>query len=558
VFLALGGTLQSIVAQAREIAGLSKQAAGLGTVGESAQSLQTLEQILAAAIEVRALGQLCREQLHRSLVHLERCHTPMDRLLKLPTVLKTVGILSRIEASHVDSDSASVSTLTADMDDMTREIAKHVAAAGGQAATLSQLIKAGTEHLDEVADRERDQTADLIRQTSAVIGSFRARQEAANRAALKIDKQYGEIRLAIDKVVMSLQAEDMARQRIEHVLEALDQITAGVPTMNLHSGDADVLALQRSQLLSTRNFLSGSIASVRDHLQSLAPHLDALTKETSSLASQTDEEGHSFATEVNGKLDALCSIFGPYLNSARTVVSTVDSVLPGLAKMASAVRELEEIQASIRIMALNAKIKTKRLGKHGTVIGALAVELYEIARQSDSDTQEVRESLHAVQGPLQGMGKQKATSSSLSSNMMQWSGAKMKEEMGSLIASVIGDSQELSKLLAVLLEKAAKLRTDLDAAAAAADRGGVVTQTFDGVLKELDRDLRRMGCSPDVALSRDGKTARLSTLYTMQMERRVHEQSLGGGTPALEAAGRTQSAADEIAPDDLGCDVELF
>jgi hypothetical protein len=553
VFLALGGALQSVATQARAVAGLSKSAISLGTAGKSDESMGKLQLILGDAIQVQAMGRVSRDKLHEVFGHLKRCHTPLSHLMKLPSVLSTVGMLYRIEASRLEGTSIkgvtiNVSSLTADMDQMGKEIGARVSAVGSEAARLAQLFQGGTEHMDQVEEQERGEAANLIQQTSAVIASFRARQLAANESALKIDKHYADMRLASDRIVMSLQSEDMARQRIERVQEALAQIASGADTGGLQAGDANILMLQRSQLLSTRGLLSEAIASVREGLRSLGPRLDTLAAESSSWASKTDKEGHSFSTEVKSKLTSLCSIFDSYLLSARNVVSTVDSVLPGLAAMTNAVNEVEEIHASIRILALNAGIKTARSGKLGAAIGTLAVELHGIAKQSDGDTRGLLQSLHAMQGPLSEMEKQKVTS--LSSNLMQWSGARMTEEMHSFVDPVIAESAKLSEMLATLTEKTAKLRIDLKNASDIAERAGVVLQTFESVLTQLDRDLKAMGYSPDAAFATPGGTARLSTLYSMESERVIHEQMLAGKDAA-------KLAAASKAPD-LGNDVELF
>jgi hypothetical protein len=258
VFLALGGALQSVAVEAREVAGLSKAAVGLGTAGESDQSMHKLQLILTDAVQVQALGQVSREKLHEVFSHLKQSRAPLGRLMNLPSVLNIVGMLYRIEASRLESASINVSSLTADMDGMGRQIGKRVATVGTQ-------------------------------------------------------------------------------------------------------------------------------------------------------------------------------------------------------------------------------------------------------------------------------------------------------EMNLLIDPVLADSLKLSKMLAVLFEKTAKLRADLESAVAVAERAGVVIQVFDSVLEELDRNLGRMGYSPGTALSHDGKTARLSALYSMESERLVHEQLLGVGKPAPDAAGATPPAADE-----LGSNVELF
>ena len=549
VFLELGTSLQSIVTQARELAELSKSAAKLGTEASSASPLQTLQQALADASQMHASGQMSQKKLHQVLSCLHQCQTPMARLMKLPFLLGAVGMLSRIEASRLESSTINVSSLTADMGGLSEEIGKQVMAVGDEADRLSLLIKEGTAHLDEVEQQQNNQAEELIRQTNAVLTSFRARQEDASRAALTIDERYGAVRHAADKIVMSLQCEDIARQRIEHVQEALSHIAEATSAEMLDSSHMRVLVLQRSQLLSTRDFLSESITAFRRELHSLNSTLTALTSETSTLSSQIDEEGHSFSTEVTNKLDTLCAIFAQYFATARVVETTVDSVLPGVAQMARAIAEVEEIQSSISLMALNAEIKTGHLGKHGAAIGALATKLRAITVQSDRDTTAVLTSLHATQSFLDEMAAQKVTSSA---SLAHHDADTMKEQVGALIDSVVTASQGLPNMLSLLFEKAAHMRTELDEAAAVAERANLVTQIFEDVLDRLDRALSDMGHAPGVVISSDGATAALSALYSMQSERDIHEKVLGVNVDG-PATGELQPPQG-----DLGSDIELF
>jgi hypothetical protein len=277
--------------------------------------------------------------------------------------------------------------------------------------------------------------------------------------------------------------------------------------------------------------------------------LTALTSETSTLASQMEEEGHSFSTVVTSKLDTLCEIFAQYFASARAVEATVDSVMPGVLQMARAITEVEEIQSSISLMALNAEIKTGHLGKHGAAIGALATELRAITVQSDRDTRAVLTSLHATQPFLDDMAAQKVVSSS---SLRHGDADAMKRQVGALIDSVVSASQALPKMLSLLFEKAAHMRIELENTSSVAERASMVTQTFDQVLERLDCDLANMGYAPGFVLSHDSTTAGLSALYSMQSERDIHEQVLGARTEA-PAAGEPKPPQD-----DLGSNIELF
>jgi hypothetical protein len=99
-----------------------------------------------------------------------------------------------------------------------------------------------------------------------------------------------------------------------------------------------------------------------------------------------------------------------YFASARTVVSIVHTVLPSLEDMTGAVAEVEDIQSSIRLMALNTEIKTAHLGHEGVAMGVLASELHKITEQSEGDTRVILECLHAMEDVLKALGTHDAPS----------------------------------------------------------------------------------------------------------------------------------------------------
>jgi hypothetical protein len=105
-------------------------------------------------------------------------------------------------------------------------------------------------------------------------------------------------------------------------------------------------------------------------------------------------------------------------------------------------------------------------------------------------------------------------------------------------------------MLATLTEKTAKLRVDLKDAFGTAERAAVVIQTFEGILKQLDSNLKALGHVPGATLAVGKGTAHLSTLYSMESERLIHEQTMAGKDASKLAATPK--------PPDPGNDVELF
>lgn len=553
MFLELGSALQTIAAQARDIVAVSKNVTGLGAAAEADGPISMLQQLLRDAEQMGSLGKDSRAELHEALAQLAACRVPLEQLSKLPSRLNTVGMLSRIEASRLENGTINVSSLTGDMDGMAADIEKHVTAVVAGAGRLTNVLKDGTGKLDDAEERERSQGAHLVRQVHEVLGSFRSRRDASNAVACKIDEAFVGVHQSTDKIVFSLQAEDIARQRIEHIDEALGSLSFSFEEGQKASEQGGMLRLQWSQLRSTRDFLSGSIAAIHDALRSLGPRLDAVTGETQSLASQTNEDGQSFAATVQERLSALATIFGQYLQSTRAVVTTVDSVLPCVAEMTGAVNGVEEIQASIRLMALNAEIKTAHLGEHGAAMGVLASELHKITAQSDGNTQRVLQGLFGMKEVLAQLADQKSSFTSATLSSADAEG--VKKEVAHLTEAVIVDSQKLPVMLAALFDKAGKLCTHLDGALTAVDQGNVLIRTFDDVLKTLDDNLVQLGFGQDSPMAEGLAATDLSKRYSMHSERRVHDEVFGTGISSdAVATAATPTSSDN----ELGDNVELF
>lgn len=228
----------------------------------------------------------------------------------------------------------------------------------------------------------------------------------------------------------------------------------------------------------------------------------------------------------------------------------IESVLPAMEKISTAASLVEEIQSSIRLVALNAEIKTAQLGQHGAGLGVLAGELHRVTGRSDDDSRGFLQSLHDVQSLLEEIKAQQGQSSS--SIVLHRDREGMKKEADSLIDSALTASNGLPKILAQLSESASQLRIDLETAAGIAERGGVLIQAFDSLVEKLEHGIGHMECSLDAASSHSGTTASLSMLYSMESERHVHERTFGGGVATPEGAGLPQPE------DELGSNVELF
>ena len=541
----LAGALQSISGQVTALTDLSRQTTGLEMAGESDRAIGTLKQVLGDADGVQAMAESSRNELHGILSSLRQIRTPLLRLAKLHSMLNAVGTLSRIEGSRLGNTTVDLSSLSKDIDMLAGQIELHVTSIAEESDKLAELVGSGVRQLDQRKRAEQQQASEFASRTHTVLDSLHTRATAAKTAAVKIDEQYAVIRTATDRIVMSLQAEDITRQRIEHIQEALQQVSSRLASGNIEADCVNILALQRSQLTGARDLLINAFASVLGGLQSLIAQVENLTGETGALATETDQNGQSFAAVTGDGLKTLTTIFEQYSASAHAVVTTVDTLVPSVAAMTRGANELEEIEASIHLIALNAAIKTAHLGNEGAAMSVLATEMQKITAQSVDYTQTVLRGLVAMELALKNISTHGVASNN---SLLQSSGVEeMRSEVLRLTESVVTGSGQMSRNLASLLEMADSLQTALHTACTVAERGNAIEQQFSAVLRTLDDRLEQFGFKGGANPQTDGgdQAAQLATLYSMHSERLAHEEVFGAEEQTT------------IAPEP-GNDIELF
>jgi len=387
--------------------------------------------------------------------------------------------------------------------------------------------------LSKFGQKEQAQSTDLIRRTQAVLGPMIARSASSQAAARDIDEQYASFHRSTDKVVVSLQSEDIARQRVEHVHEAVCRVANSLDAGESMESCAGVLAVQRSQLVSTRDLLAESIRTIHSALQSLSPRIEELVLRTTTLAQQTGEDGRSFATVIDSGLETVAAVFEQRSSSVKAIMEIVNSVVPEVEEMTRSGHALEKIEASIHLISLNATVKLGQLGKEGATMDVIASELRSITREGGGDTRVVLDGLAAISEALAKIVRVKVTSGS---SLMMGGGEVVNAELSGLSQSVRISGQKMMEGLTQVRQLAV--------------HASIVIELFNEQVRSFDSAFGQLGYTKEMATVAvvGDRQDDLSALYSMESERKLHLEVFGGeGNSAGNQGNR-----------EFGDDVELF
>jgi hypothetical protein len=553
-FLALAGVLQSNSVHARQITAESHKATGSEASLQSKHSIALLQRILADSAGASDMIEVSMEQMLEILSHVNAARVPLKDLARMRCLLQTVGLLSRIEGGRITSTLVDLSGLSSDINILAEEVQQHVDRILEDSSSLSDVLKNGVRELRRFQQQEQLPMADLVRRTQSVLDPMIARSEALQTAADDIDDQYASFHRSTDKVVMSLQSEDIARQRVEHVQEAIGRVAVSLDAGRSVESCAGLLAVQRSQLFSTRDLIADSIHMIHSGLESLSPRIQELVSRTSKLARQTCEDGQSFATVIDSESKTISNVFKQCSSSVSAVVSIVNSVLLSVEQMTSRACALEKIEFSIHLISVNATIKTAQLGNEGVGMGVIASELQFITRGSEHDTRIVLDQLAAINEALAKISREEAISES--SLMMAGDGDVVSTELTGLAASVREVSRKMAVELKQVQQLAEELCLELERGCNLARCASSITQLFDEQLRNFDEVFGHFGYTKEMAIVDAGKQGDdISELYSMESERKLHLEVFGGD---LRAAESMPAVSENQESSEFGDDVELF
>ncbi|RST85400.1 hypothetical protein EJC49_16085 [Aquibium carbonis] len=368
-------------------------------------------------------------------------------------------------------------------------------------ATLTGLGDKLAMHLERVEDRRRSaadmgqRTGETVRQISARIGS----------------------------VVLSLQSGDRMRQRIEHVEQALSAghsagmdpgHATGLPGRHVLA----IAGLQADQLQAAVDEYDAEMASAEDALAGLAR--DALDMVRSAAALTGKSKGAQ-----DGPIAALAKELHQAISLLRRC-ATERTHLDALAeRMASAVAELlahvevvQNVEAEMRILSLNATVKCAQLGSRGRALNVVAQQLRDLTMETVASAEAAVEALRACAGVTARIRAD--ASGDLAREIVGIEAAAQ-----SAVERIAGIEQRTSEAVQTLETEGPDMARTLKEAAADIKAGRVCAA-------ELADQANRLASPDDDHVPMEGDelvAALLETLdllrkgYTMEDERRIHD-----------------------------------
>ncbi len=565
-FIKLGQDLQAVYSDAEGLERLAVETTGMVS-GDT-------DNDLLSKIRELAKGSLTRLEYVRSEVselfpRFESCAGQIKRLNeRCPGIIKISKTLNMV-SFNISTESSR----TAECEEMFNIFVREIRELAKRVNDISHRMKEDTEHseksqdndfarildrsndLNRTADRAKDMVSENIRRIDEVMNMS---VQTLHRSEVHTQKISG----LVGEVVVAIQFHDIARQQIEHVIEAIQEMKSSINKEAISGGNDEanlillgkahsILRLQALQVEQVIFEISEAHRKITAAFEEIGNEAEALVDDVSLIGSGRTEGGNqdsAFNLLLWG-FEKLEEIMAKGENLTEEIAETMKRTRASASNLSNYLSLIEELGSELHIKSINALIMSKKLGKNGVTLSVLAQYVTEVSRGADEFVSEVIDIIKTIQTSAQDL------TFSYKRGVAPGSKGEMGTSLGSGINYISGSydrflkNVDLSRSCSMALKK--KIMEVESGLAFLTEMKGRLEAGVNNI-REIVGNLSPYASSDQEAVK---DIAMVQSRYTMEVERGIHKRSIEYGDNKSKGINKGKSDFDNS---ELGENVELF
>lgn len=507
-----------------------------------------------AAHEVARLARTLDEHAER----LRRVHDEQQQIARAFAPIRALQSFFRIEASTLPVEMQALFVGVADeMRRLEQDVSTSFAAQDETFADTRRKVVATAQELHATAAR---QIAQAEAKREEIAGARQRLEDDYARARerhLQLERAIGGIERETDAIVVSLQFQDITRQRLEHVRHAADELLAAPahPTARLAQRARRQQVLCRVQAVQ--------LEAVQTDLDQAAGTIAAGLKAVRGFLQDIERDGLSVAAlqQISAGMDAMAA---EGIDSHRVSASMMQEAVQNLAEAVRSARQfsatttgaadvMRRLATEIHLMGLNAQVQAVH-AQSGS-LEVLAGSASQISHEAQVLSARFEAKLVAITRELAALVEQSEVFQVANSDRheaLRADGEILLQELTAENERTKAAVKEVGELLQRLGVQADELLRSLDLA------------EFSRTALEHSRDLFVQLAEVYGSASVPGTDAPEPELaeelarYTMEAERAAHGQVLAGETPRIQPPSANEAEPATVGGAQLAANVELF
>lgn len=387
-------------------------------------------------------------------------------------------------------------------------------------------------HIELIGGRGLRSLVTLTELTEQGLILFDAKQKESNQNLPAIRAKSDSVAKSIADVITSLQYQDIIRQKMEHIQQAHVKLLDDLQQIDLDKSPnawtqvlvqvRDISALQAAQLLATNKEYQAAIEAIALHFRTIAKEMTSVASICwSTMNDNDDREQRSTITDLVDRFkraDALLArVLEVFPECSREVLLIRDGASMLQKRIGGHVETFFRLSTQVEVMLSPYR---KTLGRH--------FEHYML--QVDEMLSTMRRNMESVSvqnailiKSIEGLGRY---AKKLAESELLWDYVQLNVKRSHSLSERLLNTEQESNALLRKIETTCRSISDETQAALAAVR---YYDFFENVIAEIVRGLSSMSsriCA-EVDVAEHGDMSAVRDLYTMESERKIHDQFTG-------------------------------
>ncbi|MHA6729125.1 hypothetical protein [Devosia sp. A369] len=448
---------------------------------------------------------------------------PVAELRRTVKMMGIVAINARVVAAGVVGKGDDFEVFTTDIAQLSESAN----------STIQQFTAAYRQLTDEVgqAARQRGQFENLHADSLSELADDMdaALAELARQRAISVDSSAETGRVSrqifgrIANAVMALQVGDATRQRIEHVEAGLAELCRMLEDGSLGEAEQAAAAailggLQVAQLSAATDAFEDDVAEAGEALRDLAADARIIMEQSQAIYGQGNGAEASSLATLSQSVRHAAAVLRDCETERSKLELVASAVLGTVGVLLSHVEAVQEIEANMRLVSLNAAVKCAQLGPRGAALNVIASQLRELTGETVAAAEGAMAGLHEAAGLAQSFGA--AANGDAAGRVGQ-----LEQEATAALVLLQAVDKGLAEALATLNRDGPNVIGLLGTAAMTFTSQASISETMRDLELQLVAECPDMAMAPSAAIAEalDGQRKR----YTMDSERRIHTEMFG-------------------------------
>lgn len=453
---------------------------------------------------------------------------PIEDLRRAVKMMGIVAVNARVVAAGIADEMDDFDVFTTDIAQLSDSAAKTIATFHRTYAELTDVVQQAADTRGQFEAAHAGTLARLAGELDAGLADVAADRARSIQASAETSRVSRAIADRVGAAVMALQVGDATRQRIEHVEFALGDLAATDPALL-----PPVAELQRLHLADMRETLVTEMASGEAALSQLAGDAMAIVAQVGDVHG-TDAESSGLA-KLHGAVIAAVRV----LRDCETEREKLDKVAAAVAAtvrvLLDHVEAVQEIEAKMRLVSLNAAVRCAQLGPRGRALDVISQQLRALTGETVVSAHEAVERLNQAAGVA-------AAFTSSAGGAAAGRVGDLEREATTALELLETIASQMERALATLRRDAPLVARRLEEAVDDLSRHDVISEAVHDVELGLAELTAGHPLAPEPAAIH---LAALRPRYTMDAERRIHD-AFAGTVPEQVVATEAMDDLDDL------------